>query len=199
MNIVISLFLTQTRNNMSKTILFMLFTLAVAGVNANSAEDSIARQIAVIGKGSSYNVIYNGLEKRPVHIEILATDGTALYDGYVTKSKFNKPFDLSQLPRAEYTFRISDGVNEYREVVVTRDEINAFVEHDLVDQNKYKVAVYGAKGKTVSVFIQDQNGELVFEDRISHPKDFMVKYDVSNIKSDNLNFYVFCDGIQLNK
>ena len=172
---------------LTKTTATLAIVAGVAiGANAQDKSvrlDPVSRDL--------YRLTYLNEGPSHVKVEVLDSQGIVLHTEQLKQSKsFTKPYNFSQLPDGEYSFKVTDTMGEYVAKINRTEDVHMVATIEEVDRNKAKVIVRGDFMSPVIVNIYDKKSGLIFDDFIDHEKSFSKVYDLSKVKVNDLKIEV---------
>jgi len=168
---------------MKKMISILLALVTVGCVVSFGGTKGPESRLAVIKTGEIIKVIYDGPSSSMVKVTILDADGNEVFAEKVPSDEgFIRPYNFSQMPKADYTICVTDKAGELSETVSTRDkEWVANVAKLKGPEEKYLVAIPYQGGGEVDIRVYDGNDQLVYSETQAMQSDFAKIYNLKNL------------------
>src|SRR5258706_12394090 len=108
---------------MKKMISILLALVTVGCVVSYGGTKGPESRMAVVKTGDIIKVIYDGPSSSTVKVTIQDADGNEVFTERVPSDEgFIRPYNFSQLPKADYKISVTDNAGELSETVSTRDK-----------------------------------------------------------------------------
>ena len=182
---------------MKHALKLMVTLLIVFSVTAANASDSIRRVThckMVNDQSDKYTVIFHSPETSKVRLRIYDADYHVLHQEVFEDNAFAKTFDLSTLKVGKYQIEVkSDGYifSEEIDLSDTPEEFQLML-NPLQDN---KVVLLGSyPDASLSMYILDATGEVVFSERFKESKQLHKKYNLQRLGGDQATFVFYGEG-----
>ncbi|MEP2773694.1 MAG: hypothetical protein ABJH05_16190 [Fulvivirga sp.] len=189
---------------MKRTTLMVAMLLVVATAFATEKDKpnpkKVAKKTVAVMNNSpqKFKLVYLEQAKGLVKVSLKNAQGQIVHAKAIkNKEGFAQPYDLSELPNGEYTFKVinPDG-SEVEETVTLEKPSNEpnFAANvlNVNDAKKFRLAVVN-KDETAlptSIKLYDAKGNLIHEDKVQNLYGFRKIYDLSEVEGDSFRFSI---------
>jgi len=188
-------------SNLLLVLLTVISTTVLATGNGPKAIDKNGDSKVVLMKGKEpgfLKLLYTDKTQKLVRVKIYDPQNHLIHNRQIRNTRgFLRSYDLSQLERGNYLFKIIDktgSVTKQIQNYPVLDEQTAEVAlRQLKDNKKYNLIV-DADRASVKVKIFDEDENLIFVETIDSQSGFSKTYDLSRISSNKFTFLVNIDN-----
>ncbi len=184
-------------SNLLLVLLMVISTTVLATGNGPKAIDKNGDSKVVLMKGKEPGILkllYTDKTEKLVRVKIYDPQNHLIHNRQIrNKGGFLRSYDLSQLEKGNYLFKIIDKTGSVTKQVQNYpvlDEQTAEVAlRQLKDNKKYNLIV-DADQASVKVKIFDEDENLIFVETIDSESGFSKTYDLSRVSSNKFIFLV---------
>jgi hypothetical protein len=180
--------------NTIKTLAAFLIVLSAAKSYAHTDSTSVGIFCKVVAqeKGDSFKLIYQGNKKANVSIKWIDNNSHVLYSENVKSSdSFVKQYDLTTLPKGEYTVKVVADDYEFTKEVITGAAVEMKMAIRNLGDKKVLLTGYPVKSTDLFIVVLNDKSERIFEQSISDATTIQKKFVFDQIDTDNVTFMIY--------
>lgn len=187
---------------MKHSIKHLLALLIVFGASATYAVDSayVSTVCKIIAEQEKmYRVLFSAPTEENVSIQIRNNEQEIVYIESLKSSEFAKKYDLSYLPKGTYELEVKSDGYVFKEVFEL-GSIKGF-NFDFSKQEQKSVSLVGshAQGKDMTLYILDDNEDVVYEEGFNDTKQVHKRYNLENLGNQKVTFLLYHDDQLIKK
>ncbi len=181
---------------MKHSIQHLLALLIVFGATTANAVDSayMATVCKIIAEEEKmYRVMFYAPTEEKVSVQIKNEDQQIVYTETLKSSEFVKKYDLSYLPKGAYELEVKSQGYVFKEEFELGSLKGFNFDFNQVQDNSVSFVGSNAQGKDVTLYILDDNQDVVYQEGITDTKQVHKKYNLQKLKSQKVTFLLYHD------
>ena len=163
--------------------LSLLAILLIGGISFANAVDNPSTTMAVLKNGSTFRLLYKGLEQSDVKVLILNGENQIVFSEKIKNTAgFARPYNFSNLPEGHYSIQIKDNAGVRTETVSHQNIREKKTMHVLQVPGtvKYVLSVPNRGNEALSISIFNDLNELLYNGEENIHGDFAKVYNFEN-------------------
>jgi len=188
-------------SNLLLVLLTVISTSVLATGNGPKAIDKNADSKVVLMKGKEPGILkllYTDRTEKLVRVKIYDPQNRLIHNRQIRNTRgFLRSYDLSQLEKGNYLFKIIDKTGSVTKQVqnyqLLEEQTAEVALRQLKDNKRYNLIV-DADQASVKVKIFDESENLIYVETIDSVSGFSKTYDLSRVSSNKFTFLINIDN-----
>ena len=169
-----------------KSTLSLLVVLLMSSVTFANSPDIPKTNMAVLKNGSTIKLLYKGDKQSDVKVSILNAENRIVFTEKIKNTDgFARPYNFSELPEGNYSFRLTDNAGIVTEQVTYEKKLPAQKIMHLLrvpGTNKLLLSIPNRGKQDIAVTIYDEMNDVVYSGEQTIEGDFAQVYSFGKYK-----------------